>query len=143
MRNARGITHTARIRAQFHADELAILFFTGMTVEALTDFKLDTGKEWLIKYCMRVEHFSQAEAQEMWKEPLLLQWWNLEWLRMDHYIILPIIHKIVEQEREAVYREMHCEVFLSQHPNYKLLEISLTRVLAKMSKSVSEECANV
>ena len=131
MRNDKGVTHTARIRAQFHNDELGIMFFTGMTLESLTDFKLDTGKEWLVKYCRSSAVLTMTEAEELWMEPLLLQWWNLEWRRMDHYIILPIIHKIVQQEREAVYREMHCEVFLSEHPNYKLLEASLFRVMGR------------
>ncbi len=129
MKNQTGVSHTARVRAQFHSDELSIMFFTGMSVQSLTDFKLDAGKEWLMKYCLRNGVCGQEEAEEIWKEPLLLQWWNLEWRRMDHYIILPMLHKVVSQEREAVYKEMHCEVFLDEHPNYTILELSLMRIL--------------
>ncbi len=134
MRHAKRVTHTATIRGQFHADEQAVLWFTGMTVDALTDFKLDTGREWLMKYCTSSQGIPRQEAAELWQEPLLLQWWNLEWKRMDHFIILPILHKIVEQEREAVYKDMHIGVFLSTHPNYRIMELSLARVLSKMMK---------
>lgn len=137
MRNATGVSHTASVRGQFHADELSVLFFTGMTVESLTDFKLDTGREWLMKYCTGQAGFSWQDAAEMWKEPQLLQWWNLEWRRMDHFIILPMLHKIVEQERGEVYRAMHTDVFLSKHPNNVILQLSLARVLGRMVKTES------
>lgn len=129
MKNANGVSHTGRIKAQFHSDELSVLFFTGMSLESLTDFKLDTGKRWLMLYATKQGLGENAE--ELWKEPLLLQWWNLEWRRMDHFIILPMLHKIVEAEREEVYKAMHCDVFLSEHPNHTLLELSLMRVLKK------------
>jgi hypothetical protein len=128
MKNKNSVSHTATVRGQFHADELAVLFFTGLTLEGLTDLKLDMGKEWLMKYCCREIGLSEKAAMELWMEPLLMQWWNLEWRRMDHFIILPMLHKIVDQERGAVYEAMHGEVFLSDHPNYRLMELSLLRV---------------
>ena len=125
MRNAKGVSDTGKIRAQFNADEHAILFFTGMTHTELTDFKMDCGQRWISLYCMSHAGFTKEEAESMWMEAELLQWWNLEWRRMDHFVILPILHKIVEAEREAVYKAMHTDVFLEHHPNYKTLELAL------------------
>jgi hypothetical protein len=138
MRNAKGVTHTARVRAQFHSDELAVLFFTGMTLETLTDLKLDAGKQWITKYCREQEGMSKGDAEEIWVEPDILQWWNLEWRRMDHYVILPILHKIVAGEREAVYRNMHTDIFLSTHPQFQVLELSLMRMMQRRMQKEKE-----
>jgi hypothetical protein len=130
------ITHTRQVRSQFKSDEQAILFFTGMNLEALTDYKMDAGKEWISKYLL-MHHFGKDEIEELWKEAVLLQWWNLQWRKMDHYIILPILHKVMAQEREAVYKQMHNDVYLSTHPNYKLLELALINVLARLQKEAA------
>ena len=136
MRNANGVTETGRQRGQFHADEAAVMFFTGMSKQELTDYKLDCGKEWLIKFMTTGKWFSEADAEELWKEPLLLQWWHLEWRKMDHHIILPMIHKVVEAEREAVYREFHEAIFLPEHPNHRVLVKGLEHVVGMMCKEL-------
>jgi len=126
------------MRGQFNSDELSVLFFTGMTVGELIDYKLDMAKRWLVRYCVEVYGFSEQTANQLSLEPELLRWWNLHWKRFDHYYILPMLHKVVEAERENVYRAMHEEIFDGQHPSYELMKISLNKMLAGNNNSTSE-----
>ena len=134
MKHESNVTHTRTMRGQYESDEHAVLFFTGMTLEALTDFKLDTGKEWIISYCLKNGVCGTLGAEELWMEPLLLQWWNLEWRRMDHWVILPMLHKVVHAERESVYREMHRGVMDDHHPSNSMLELALFRCFKQSRK---------
>jgi hypothetical protein len=132
MKNEKSITATAMTKAQFHADERAVMFFTGMGVEELTDYKLDVGKRWLVLFCINKMGLNKKAAEVLWLEPLLLQWWNYEWRRMDRFVIIPMLHKIMDAERCDVYKAMHEGIFLSEHPSNATLLESLGRLVKQM-----------
>lgn len=138
MRNKNGVSHTGRVRGQFHADEASVLFFTGMDLNELTDLKMDMGKEWIMKHC-KENGISDVEAEEMWKEEQLLQWWNLQWKRMDHYVILPILHRFESKDAAEVYKEMHYALFLADHPNYQMLVVSLMAVMHRLGENLTNK----
>lgn len=137
MRNDKGVTHTGRWRAQYDADELAVLALTGMSLGELVDLKTDTGKRWLMIYAMNNCGYTASDAEEMWKEPILLQWWNTEWRRMDHFVLLKVLHLIPPNERATFYRDTHLEVYMESHPNYKLMELTLKHI----SESIKTKAA--
>lgn len=132
------VTHTRRVRSQFDADEKSVLFFTGMTLAELWDYKMDMGREWLMKYCMR-NGMGKEVAEVLWQEPILLQWWNLEWRKMDRFTILPMLHLIVPEKCADMYKEMHLDVFHSSHPDYDLMEIAIKKRLERINEQESQQ----
>ncbi|NDC41257.1 MAG: hypothetical protein EBZ77_06875 [Chitinophagia bacterium] len=118
-------SNTAQWRAQFRANEMAVLFFTGMSQTELYDFASDMAAKWLTKVVADVLDFAgvtEADAANMWlQNDELLKWWWLQWRRFDHYIVIPMLHKVVEAERENVYRQLHQGILDGQHPQYNAL----------------------
>ncbi|PQJ09530.1 hypothetical protein CJD36_020035 [Flavipsychrobacter stenotrophus] len=128
MRNAKKVSKTGYWRAQFKADEAAVMQFTGLMPEQLLNLKLDMGREWLVKNLHKAG-ISQRESESLWMEPKVLRWWNLNWRQYDHWTILPFLHKVTINERYNVYHDMHLNVFREDHPTYLTLLEQLCGVL--------------
>jgi hypothetical protein len=122
-------TNTGRWRGQFHADEAAVLYYTGFTLVELTDLKLDLAKRWLTLYAADYFGMGESNVGDLWQSPELLRWWNLHWRRHDHYYVLPVLHRLCVEERAAVYRELHEEVFDRQYPTCGAMLVSLMRLM--------------
>ena len=138
MKHANSIPYTGKLRGQFHADELAVLFFTQMTEGELFDLKHDMGCRWLMVLFLNNGLPSEA-AMKWWKEPEIMQVWNLHWMNTDHRWIQPILHKVIEQERQEVYRDMHLVVFDETSDDYTILAMSIYRTMERINRNLKNE----
>lgn len=141
MKSAKGVTHVAKWKALYKADEAAVVSLTGMSYSDLMNLKADMGKQWLTNYAVKNCGYTKEDAAEMWVEPSLLRWWDLEWRRTDHFVIIPVLYRVEPQNRWEMYSDMHLQVFQDHHPNYKMLEYALKCVLERMLKPTKMKAA--
>ena len=115
------ITATARVRGQWHSDEASVRFFTGMNEVELCDFKADCAERWFVRYFTKELGLPAEVAHALAMDGNLLRWWNHQWRLMDHYYLLPWLHKVVESQRENVYREFHEGIMNGRHPTATMM----------------------
>ncbi len=151
MHTSHNITHVATVRGQNHADELAVLWFTGMTKDELFDLKYDMGKRWVVWWiwrCYCLAHTPdegnndrkemELAAEEFYTFKEVLQLWQLEWQRMDREVIAPFMHKWIGADAMDIYRDMHLQVFTPGNTYCKRLEGAMNRMMAMLAKNGGE-----
>ena len=133
MKNSKKVSHTGYWRAMYKADELAVLSLTGMTTEELMDLKLDMGREWLIKQ-LADHHFKRLHCERLWGTERVIRWWLLNWRNYDHYNVLPILQRVIPEDRLDTYKDMHLNTFRDNHPRKDELREQLAGLLELLTK---------
>jgi hypothetical protein len=141
MKNGR-ISHVEKMRGQYHADQKAVLFLTRMTLQDLNDLKADMGRKWLVQFLVDSHQLTDAAAHELWLLDEVWRWWHNEWCRMDHYQVLPVLYSVAENERRAVYEQMHNGVLQQHHPCTAILQKGIKIVLKGVFQEYMEEEKN-
>jgi hypothetical protein len=98
------------------------LYLTRMTLNELNDLKVDTGRKWLAQFLVDSNRISEQDVEELLLLDQIWQWWHNEWCRLDHSIILPALYHIADDERKALYSQMHAGVLQQSHPCQYVLE---------------------
>ena len=65
----------------------------------------------------------------MWAVSEIKQVWDKHWRRMDREVLLPILYKVVDAERENVYRDAHLDVFDCKHTYSIILQKSIVNMI--------------